>query len=261
MSSFMRRVIDAVWPSGSAWVPKRDAGMDQLIDGLSDGLQDARDQLSTLDQIRDPAKTTLLDELELDFGILPDSNLTDAARRANLDLKKNQSNGVGSDEDLEAVLQAAGFSVFVHSNDPAIDPEIFANYFLLTAGAENAHAGEPDAVAEVFNASLLVNGRFVFTVPQYLLIAGEDESRAGESESVAELTGSTENEFMYQVPSNPDDWPYVFFVGGPAVRDVGGEILQIDIADIPADRMAEFERIILSIKPVTTWAALLIEEV
>lgn len=261
MSSFMRRVIDAVWPSGSAWVPKVGEGMDQLMDGVSDGLQEARDTVSVLNRIRSPAETILLSELELEYGIVPDPSKTDASRRALLAAKRSNPSGVGSAEDLEAVLQAAGFDVFVYSNDPAVNPVPFIRSFLMVAGADNAHAGEPNAVAEITQTRLLVNGDIIISAPEFLMHAGEPEAVAGEPGAVAEITGVIDQLFIYPLPVDPNDWPYVFFVGGVATFAPDGSITDISAATIPADRVVEFERIILQIKPVTTWAVLIIKEI
>ena len=63
---------------------------------------------------------------------------------------------------------------------------------------------------------------------------------------------------IYEIPTDPDVWNYVFFVGGDAVRDGAGILTSIEQAQVSSQRRDEFLNIILSIKPMLTWAGLVI---
>lgn len=260
MPSVMRRVLNSVWPSGATWLPAPDKGLDWLLEALGESLDEARDDMQTLATLRMPADTALLPELEIDYGIVPDTGMTESERRRVLELKKNRRFSGATPEDLQDTLRDAGFDVFVYSNDPAVNPAPFTSAFLLTAGADNAHAGEPDAVAEVDQRKILVNGDLVISTSEYLAHAGELEGIAGEDEAVAEITGTAETLFEYTSPSNPGDWPLVFFVGGAATFAPDGSIININVASIPAARIPEFKRTILEIKSTHSWAILIIQE-
>lgn len=149
-------------------------------------------------------------------------------------------------------------------NDPGAfpytsDPLQFASSFLTVAGGVTAFAGEPTAVAEVFLADILVNGAFIRTVAVWRTVAGGGDAFAGEPGAIAEQTGSVDLVFEYSIPTDPEDWPLVFFVGGPAVRDGSGALISIEIAQVPALRRAELEQTVLRLKPLHSWAVMMVE--
>lgn len=255
----LKKVLDAVWPQGSAWAQKAGGGMEALLLGLSDSLEPVRAKLATLTNIRDPELTGQLDELEIDFGIIPDPTLTDTVRRARLAARKNEDPAAGTRDRMERELQGAGFDVFVHANSPAVDPRPFTSGFGMVAGGDEAFAGEPEAVAGFFAAEILVNGQFFRTVLVWRVVAGGTEGFAGEPGAIAESAGTTEIPFEYEVPADPADWPFIFFVGGPATRDGSGALITIDTASVPASRRAELDQTVLRLKPLHTWAVMMID--
>lgn len=122
MSDLMRSVIDALLPEGAMWVPKDNADLDKLLDGIAENAEEVRSFLAALADIRRPALTSVLDDLEREFGIVKNENLTDDERRDQIAGIKFSKGGNGSKDFLEDALQAAGFDVFVHENDPPVDP-------------------------------------------------------------------------------------------------------------------------------------------
>jgi len=215
----LKKIIDAVWPRGSAWMPKPGGGMDGLLCGISDTLETAWNKISTLANIRNPKKTEQLDELEIDFGITPEPSLADASRRDRLSAKINSEPAAGPRDRLERELNSAGFSgLFVYSNSPAVNPALFLTKYKMVAGGGNAFAGNSNAVAGKSSFSALVNGRIIRTINKYRMVAGGGNAFAGNSNSVAGITGSDELLYQYDVPVNPENWPFVFFVGGAARR-------------------------------------------
>ena len=255
----LKKAIDAVWPRGSAWAQKIGGNMEGLLLGVGDSLELVRVKLATLASLRNPDLTGQLDELEIDFGVTPDPTLTDAARRSRLAARINAEHPAGTRDHMERELQAAGFDLFVYSNDPATDPSQFATSFITVAGGIEAFAGEPNAIAEVFSAILLVNGSAVRTVFTWLAVAGGDEAFAGELNAIAEQAGSTDIPISYDLPVDPATWPFIFFVGGPAFFGGSGELITIEVAQVPALRKIELEQTILRLKPLHTWAVMMVE--
>lgn len=101
-------------------------GLWQLIMGMADNHTTVLEFLRSLTYIRDPRRTPILDDLEREYGIFPNVNLTDAERRNKLAAIKYARVGTGSKDHLERALHTAGFTnLFVWENSPAQDPNIF----------------------------------------------------------------------------------------------------------------------------------------
>ena len=201
MSDLTRKMIDAFLPPGAIWTPQEDEDFDKLLEGMADNAEVVRAFLDQLADIRRPSATPLelLSDLEKEFGIVTNTNLTEQQRRDQLASIKFSRGGNGGKDFLEASLRDAGFDVYVHENDPPVDPAPL-----------------------VSTTSFIVAGRV--------------------GRSAASLTS--------------EDWPLVFFIGGPATRDGGtGELLSIEIASIPIDGAVTFKRIIQRSMPMHAWAA------
>lgn len=122
MSELMRAVYNALMPPGAIWEPEEGKDFDKLLDGMAENAEVVRAFLAALADIRRPSKTVILSDLEKEFGIVTNTNLTDDDRRTQLAAVKSAKGGNGSKDFLEDSLQAAGFNVFVYENDPAVDP-------------------------------------------------------------------------------------------------------------------------------------------
>ena len=122
MSDLMRAVYDAVMPPGSVWTPEEEKEFDQLLDGMAENSEVVRLFLADLANIRRPSKTTMLDDLENEFGIVKNENSSDEDRRAQIAAIKFSKGGNGDKNFLESALQTAGFDVQVHNNEPPVDP-------------------------------------------------------------------------------------------------------------------------------------------
>jgi len=128
MSKISRAVIDALWPSGSAWNPKCGGDIDSLLDGIADYFDEILTHIREIKNFRDPKTTTILDDLEYDLGYIKRLDLSDQARRDLLDaFEKLVSDG--TQPNLESV-----FGVQVHENDPASDPSLFITPEKLLVG-------------------------------------------------------------------------------------------------------------------------------
>jgi hypothetical protein len=261
MRSVDRAVIDSLLPEGPIWEPEIDEGLDQYFQGKADNSERVADFLECLACIRDPYKTPILSDLEKEHGILTNLNVSEEDRRNSLAQQRYRKKEKGSWEELQVALRAAGFDVYVHENSPAVDPALFlAAFFRMIANGPAAFAGNEDAFAGKFGGELLVNGDIFTQSPAYVAQANGATMFAGNQEAFAGNFDSLNREKIeYSIPSDPDSWPFVFFVGGMATRDPStGELTQIDSATIPSERESEFKRIILQRKPLFTWAGLLI---
>ena len=265
-----RAVYEALLPPGSIWNPKPDGGLDLLLLGMADGDGDVIDDLAALANLRNPDLTTILSDLEKEYGIVPASTATEAERRAALAVAVYRRASNGSGETLQAALQAAGFDVQVHENSPAVDPDTFLNaVFLMYADGPNAFAGfvpsgggASTAVAGKTGGFLLVNGQTFEQSPLYLSFAGATTMVAGNGDAYSGKFDELKlDPIFYPVSDDPTTWPLYFFVGGDATRNVSGELTDIETVDIPSSRRTIFERIILRFKPLHTWAGLVVNYV
>jgi len=260
-NDLMKRVSVKSLPKGSAWRPKKGAGLDLFLEGQSENSERIRIELEKLSHLRDPNSTSILSDLEKEFGVLTNPNLTEATRRAQLSAYVYSQPKTGSKDNLQQVLNDAGFNVQVHHNDPAVDPNLFLSMaFNMVAAGYNAYAGRADAFARISGGELVVNGEIFTQSPAYKAQANGTEMFAGNTHAVAGYhTGYNQNLITYAIPANPANWPFVFFVGGNATRDpVTGALTAIATANVDINREYDFERLILKYKPMHTWAAILI---
>lgn len=260
--AFMRSILDALLPPGPKWVPADGLDFDLFLDGLADIYPPIKNFLGDLACLRDPETTPYLSDLEKEFGILTKENLTEAIRRELLAARIYERGGTGSATNLQAALVRAGFDVQIHENSPAVDPAIFLDEnFQITLGDPiSAFIGDPDAYLGRIGGELLVNGPLFDQYPLYLTALGAPDMQLGDPAAfLGDFDELVRNPQVYPIPTNPDSWPFIFFVGGDATRNPGtGELTAIEQAEIPATQIGEFKNIILRYKPLHTWAGLII---
>jgi hypothetical protein len=247
-------------PKGSIWEPAVSGDLDKTYDGIGQILDLMNDKLEQSRYIRSPYKTSILSDLEKEFGIITNELLSEDTRRMQLQQKKNKKRSTAAADYLQALLINSGFTVQVHRNDPPADPAIFLDQnFQMVAGQAWAIAGHEDAYAGRIGGELLVNGdEFTYTTA-YDAQAGGATTYAGNSSAVAGFfTSLGKIPIVYEIPTDPLLWSYVFFVGGDAIRDGSGKLTSIEQAQVPSERRSEFLKIILSVKPLFTWAGLVI---
>jgi hypothetical protein len=228
-----RAVLDALLPPGSLWTPEDGAEFDALLEALAENAEPVRIFLDGLARVRSPQLTPFLSDLEKEYGILPDAALSEATRRSRLAAIKTAVNSTGAVPFLQGKLNAAGFDVQVHINNPPVNPAQFIDFAPPTVMG-NASAVFNGVGAQFGGArgELLVNG------PVY--------------DAGVLVT--------YTTPTDPVYWPLVFFIGGDATRDpVTGEITRIERVTLPANRRAEFIALVIKYKPLYTWCGLVAE--
>ena len=260
MSDLLRATIDTLYPDGSIWSPAPDGDFDNLLDGQAANWETIRVFLADLKVVRVPEFTTFLEDLEREFGVLTNANLTELQRRDQLTPLVFDRGSSGSVDALQNALDNAGFTVQVHENSPAVDPSIFLNeVFDMVADGAAAFAGNENAFAGRTGGELLVNGNIFSTERIFTAVAAASNAFAGTGFSAGEYNDLARVKVDYEIPTNPDDWPMVFFVGGDATRDGNGALTDIDLATVPAIQENEFKRLILKFKPIHSWAGLIVE--
>jgi hypothetical protein len=209
-------MIDDLLPPGPIWEPEEDADFDLLLDGIADNYEVLRLFLADLADIRNPNKTSILDDLEREYGIPTNTLLSEAVRRQRLAELAFGTSGNGTEDDLQTALRNVGFDVYVYQNDPAVDPAIFLDQqFQMVAAGGNAYAGRSDAFAARTGGELLVNGEIFLTSRIFTSGAGSG-FYAGTGHGAGEYTDLLVEKQEYPTPTDPNDWPLVFFVGGAA---------------------------------------------
>lgn len=254
MSDLTRRILDSLFPKGAAWTPRADGFYDKYLDAQAENIDPVVDFLGLLSKIRDPQKTFLLEELERESGTSKNSSLTEQQRRDFLSSIISRSEENGTPEELQRKLQDGGFDVQVHSNDPATNPLVILDAFGMTCGSANAFAGNEMAFAKRGGAELIVNGDKFKKVPNYTVVCGGANAYAGRPDFVAGVfDGLLTEKIEYSSPTKSGDWPFIFFIGGDAIKDIDGKIVSIETIFEPKELRNEFLKIILKYKPLYTW--------
>lgn len=157
MSKLTRELINALLPPGAIWGFQEGADLDKLYEGMAANIDTIKDQLDELAFIREPSTTTILGDLEKEFGIVQGQDTTEEDRRAVVASVKYSKGGNGDPDFLQGLLNDAGFTVFVHPNDPPVDPETIldTNEFYLAGrqGTENV-----DLTSEDWSMVFVVGG-------------------------------------------------------------------------------------------------------
>ena len=273
---FMRQVVDSLLPKGAIWKPAADGDFDNLLDGVAENQQAVFNDLGSLEHIRDPYRcpAALLPDLEREFGIMPNNALTEKERRRSLAVVRYRQKILATAQKLQWALDMAGFGsggygLRVTPNSPTSDPT------LIVDGAYAMTAHEFPSIFCAGNTTVaycgygggyyLVAGDYYASRPIYPQ-AGEVCARAfdgSDPQSGRECCGYYEKEEVsnieaeHRTPPEPY-WPLVFFVGRAVTRNPDGRIVGVATVDIPAIRRQELHRLILRIKPMGVWAAMMV---
>lgn len=277
-SSVMRAFLDAIEPPGPIWQPKPGGDEDNLRAAISDCLQYVMDALGGM-LIRDPYSTGYLDELEREYGITPNTQLTTAQRTATLAARKFQRQVKSTANTLQNALDLAGFGVGgyglqVLANDPPVDPGPFA------VGAFQTYTGNTTACCgynlggpilafcgmATGGGLWIVNGDAFTSSPNYLAQSGSTTSfsgyiAAGSSQSLV-LSGYYETISYKPIyitsPADSWAWPMVFFIAAGCTRAGDGHITSISQGSFPGNLWTTFVEIICRFKPIHTWCLAMI---
>lgn len=225
-----KQLFLSLLPPGSLWVPEDEKDLDLLLDGMATNLETIRSFSNLVAFIRDPLKTSLIDDLEKELGLEFDSSLTDQERRDRALSAKTANKGDGTDTFLQTKLQESGFNLVVLSNEPAVDPApLLDDNFNIYCAGDNAFCGHEDAFCGQQAGELVVNG-----IPEF--------------------------ESQFVIPASSDYWHLIFFIGESAVRNATTNAIEsITAAQIPISRRNELVRLIVKYKPLHTWCGLIVD--
>ncbi|MCK5127588.1 MAG: hypothetical protein KAR42_15130 [candidate division Zixibacteria bacterium] len=240
--------------------------LDKLLDGISDNQIPIQEFLAQLAYTRIPGKTPILDDADKEWGLIPNPDLSEDERRARLLSAKTSNKNEGTDTFIQEKLRLAGFDVYVHRNNPPINPALFLSddFLVVCGGSEDATCGEADAVCGSGGAGgdLIVNGDLYVNSLDYLVMCGGEGAICGVADAVCGATSGDINRQLvtYTLPTDSGYWPLVFFVGGLATRDpITDELTSIEFAEIPVSRRDEIVSLIVKYKPAHSWCGILIE--
>ena len=218
-----RDVLNALWPKGAFWEPLAEDDYDLLLDGVAENSEAVRLDVDKIRYLRDPARTSILDDLEREFAVVPVPGATDAERRSRLAVTMFRRGELPTYEMLQEKLRDAGFDVYVYPNSPAVDPSIFIEQaFQMTCGdllpsGNEAQCGEPEAYCGQVGGELLVNGDLYEQAPNYIILCDEALAQCGEVDAQCGNFDSIRLALInYNIPGDPGYWPLIFYVGGVA---------------------------------------------
>jgi hypothetical protein len=249
-------------PRGRPFRMVIDRPIRQFFEALSNALVDiTRDYFDQIFLDMFPQTTRELTAWELQWG-LPDTGMTTQARRDRL-AGRWAAQGGQSPRYIQDTLQGAGFDVYVHEwwipgSDPPIarNPNAIVNPGGVGCGEPIAECGEPimECGADIYPSAgrLLVNKLYnVYYADstccgEPLMECGEPGALGGEYTDVLFLRQ------QYDVPSDPNTFPYFLYIGGAVFGTQ---------ADIDAERVQEFEDLCLQICPAQHWIVLMLNEI
>jgi hypothetical protein len=235
--SEMKSVFEALLPPGAIWRPKPDGDFDRLLAGMGDNAQEIYEFFEDLAHVRDPRRTTILSDLEKEYGIITNPALPEADRITQLLAVKYAVPDTASWEHVQDKLRAAGFTgIVVTPNDPAIDPDIIIS---APGGGE-----------------LLVNGELVINqTPAYLAQANGDNTFAANGLAVCGYFVNVDREiYQYSIPDAWRYWRFFGFIGGAASGWPGSPAIALHNVNYKLE--STLKRLILGYKPEHSWAVL-----
>lgn len=229
-------------PRAQAWSLTISKQLRDFFDGLCHIVTDYKEFMDLIWLDIFPSTTRELAEWETQWGLTAGA-LTEQERRDRLDATWKAIGGQDP-RYIQDTLQAAGFPVFIHEwwELPATNPPVARDPrdFL-----EDEYTGGPKGYPLV---NLIQESSKAFTClcGEPLMEAGEDSALCGE------FSAFVLSQRTYNITSNPDTWPYYLYLGGETFPT---------LAQIPASRRLEFERLCLKICPAQQWLGILVEYV
>jgi hypothetical protein len=242
--SLFFRVFKHLLPSGAAWSLTIEKTLRRFFMGLSEQPQLTKDYIDLVYLDLFPETTRELNEWERQFG-LPLTNMLSppAVVTGRLLLAAEwKATGGQSRSYIQGVLQAAGFDVYVHewwSSGPpyvARDPRDYTEQPLIGSWQCTGFDG---------------GGLPLPTQPQCSGFATQPQCNrwlANETHYLVNL--DLTRRAPPPIPDDPTKWPYFVYVGG----ETFGTNATVDIA-----RRAEFERLILKLRPLQNWIVTLVD--
>jgi len=244
VSSLFFRIISHLLPSGAAFSVTVNKTLRRFFLGLSEQPAETKEFIDLVYLDLFPETTRELNEWERQFGLpLTDMTSDPAVVNGRLLLSAEwKATGGQSPSYLQGVLQAAGFDVFVHewwSSGPpyvARDPRDYTDNPLIGSWQCTGFDG---------------GGLPLPTQPQCSALASQPQCNrwlANDTHYLVNL--DLTRRAPPPVPDDPAKWPYFVYVGGETFPD---------FATVDITRRAEFERLLLKLRPTHNWIVTLID--
>lgn len=259
--SLSRAVLNSLLPEGAFWTPAVESDYDLLLEGIADNSEEVYQVLKSIACIRCPETTTILEDLEKEYGVTPHVMDTETLRRERLSALMFRKAQIPTVETLQEKLRESGFTgVYVYANTAPLDPaDLLRAGFNMTCG-DGLQAGEPEAYCSQFGGELLVNGDLFLMLPNYINLCGESNVSCGEIVQAGDFETYGENlqEITYDIPTDAGYWRNFFIVSGEVLTDAFGVPTTYKFISIPRSRRLEFRRLILKLKPLHSWGVLMV---
>ncbi len=200
--------IRAIMPSGAAWEPKPGNDFDKIITSTGEIRDNDYDFLDDLSRVRNPYTTPYLEDLEREFGILADPNLTEAESRANLATQAFAKKTTASKSQLQEKLHTAGYTdLFVYDNDPVINPgSMLFEQTQACCGLESTVCGNELAVCAATAAGeYVVNGDIKIQGVIPTAVCGNENTVCGNITAVAGAFQEFDQDVIYSPGDGPTD--------------------------------------------------------
>jgi len=191
-----------------------------------------------------PDTTLQLAEWEHQFGL--DANSDEATRRLNLSAEWAATGGQ-SPSYLQGVLQTAGFDVFVHEWWSSVPPYVLKDPHDFTVGVligEYQCTAHSDLDHQPQCTGFTVGGLPLTTQPQCNNFLQNDPNYLVNLDLTPRAPPP--------IPSDSSLWPFFVYIG---------DELFPDHAAVPLARRAEFERLLLKLRPAHLWIVTLVDYV
>lgn len=262
-----KSLVDNLYPGG--WEAEVDGDFDNFNQATADNVKLITDEMEILACIRCPESTPVLSDLEREYGIVPNEDLTDEVRRFNLQVEKFKMESDGSVDTIAEAIHIAGFpNINVYENDPSVDPEsVVGTSNFMSAGSDNSFAGyiplagEEEAIcgSKTEDGYVLANGTLNTVSPDIDSVAGEMWAGDTDNSFAGHFLQTKISEILYPITDDPNRWAHFLFVGGTVVRNISGGILSVTTIEVPSEQRDILERTILKFKPIEKWCVMAIK--
>lgn len=174
MSLNFKDIFQHFFVNGDTFKPVPGGKLDKLFSGICSAVDNLVAEAKKVSAVRDPALTDMLNDLEKDYGLISDSNLTEEERRKYLSVFAFKKNGTGVPDDLNGFpaflqkrLRSAGFDeLSVYENSPEVNPNDILSYdHRLYLADSNAYVGDPDALIGRSFGELFIDGVNLYDIP------------------------------------------------------------------------------------------------
>lgn len=167
MSLNSKDIFQHFFVNGDTFKPVPGGKLDKLFSGICSAVDNLVAEAKKVSAVRDPALTDMLNDLEKDYGLISDSNLTEEERRKYLSVFAFKKNEIGSPAFLQSRLREAGFDeLSVYENSPEVNPNDILSYdHRLYLADSNAYVGDPDALIGRSFGELFVDGVNLYDIP------------------------------------------------------------------------------------------------